>query len=91
MAVSAAYLTKIRRAVRIQTDTDMDAELTDIIEECRLTSSAWAYLQEIQRTKRTVSYWGLSVLLQGGNSGLNESDAESTRRLHDPTRRVKTA
>ena len=36
MAVSAAYLTKIRRAVRRNTSTDVDAELTDIIEECRL-------------------------------------------------------
>jgi len=36
MAVSAAYLTKIRRAVRINSDSDFDAELTDIIEECRL-------------------------------------------------------
>lgn len=36
MAVSAGYLTKIRRAVRRNTDTDVDAELTDIIEECRL-------------------------------------------------------
>ena len=35
MAVSAAYLAKIRRGVRILTDTDFDAELTDIIEECR--------------------------------------------------------
>ena len=36
MAVSAAYLTKIRRAVRRNTSVDVDAELTDIIEECRL-------------------------------------------------------
>jgi len=36
MAVNAAYLTKIRRAVRRVTSTDTDAELTDIIEECRL-------------------------------------------------------
>ena len=36
MAVSAAYLTKIRRAVRHNTSVDVDAELTDIIEECRL-------------------------------------------------------
>jgi len=35
MAVSAAYLTKIRRAVRINSDADFDAELTDIIDECR--------------------------------------------------------
>ena len=36
MAVSADYLAKIRRGVRINTDTDFDAELKDIIEECRL-------------------------------------------------------
>lgn len=36
MAVSAAYLTKLRRAVRRNTSTDVDTELTDIIEECRL-------------------------------------------------------
>lgn len=36
MAVGAAYLTKIRRSVRRNTGTDVDAELTDIVEECRL-------------------------------------------------------
>lgn len=36
MAVTEDYLAKIRRGVRINTDTDFDAELTDIIEECRL-------------------------------------------------------
>ena len=40
MAVTAAYLAKIRRGVRIQSDTDFDAELTDIIEECRLDLQA---------------------------------------------------
>ena len=36
MAVSASYLAKIRLAVRRNTSVDVDAELTDIIEECRL-------------------------------------------------------
>lgn len=36
MAVSPEYLTKIRRGVRRNTSVDIDAELTDIIEECRL-------------------------------------------------------
>lgn len=36
MAVSANYLGKVRRAVRRSTSTDVDEELTDIIEECRL-------------------------------------------------------
>lgn len=35
MSVTPAYLTKIRRGVRINQDDDFDAELTDIIEECR--------------------------------------------------------
>jgi hypothetical protein len=36
MTVSAGYLIKIRRSVRRNASTDTDAELTDIIEECRL-------------------------------------------------------
>lgn len=35
MAVSCDYLAKVRRAVRRNQSTDVDAELTDIIEECR--------------------------------------------------------
>ncbi len=36
MAVSTSYLAKVRRAVRINSDSDFDTELVDIIEECRL-------------------------------------------------------
>lgn len=36
MAVSLGYLAKIRRAVRRNTSADVDEELMDIIEECRL-------------------------------------------------------
>lgn len=35
MSVGAGYLTKIRFAVRRNTSVSVDAELTDIIEECR--------------------------------------------------------
>jgi hypothetical protein len=35
MAVSAGYLAKLRRAVRVGESTDIDAEITDLIEECR--------------------------------------------------------
>lgn len=35
MAVSDTYLAKLRRAVRRGQNTEVDAELTDIIEECR--------------------------------------------------------
>ena len=34
MAVSTNYLAKVRRAVRINSDSDFDTELVDIIEEC---------------------------------------------------------
>lgn len=36
MAVTENYLAKVRRGVRIQSDIDWNAELTDIVEECRL-------------------------------------------------------
>jgi hypothetical protein len=35
VAVSEAYLKKIRRGVRVEGSAEIDAELTDIIEECR--------------------------------------------------------
>ena len=35
MAVSTSYLAKVRRAVRINSDSDFDTELVDIIEQCR--------------------------------------------------------
>lgn len=35
MAVSDTYLAKLRRAVRRGQNTEVDAELTDIVEECR--------------------------------------------------------
>ena len=45
MAVQAAYLEKIRRAVRRNASTDVDEELTDIIEECRLDLQQLGVLQ----------------------------------------------
>jgi hypothetical protein len=56
MAVSAAYLAKIRRAVRRNTDTDVDAELTDIIEECRLDLQQLGVWKAKRQTKRTASF-----------------------------------
>ncbi len=37
---------KFRGAVRVQSDTDFDAELTDIIEECRLDLQALGVTSE---------------------------------------------
>lgn len=36
MAVTSGYLAKMRRALRIGQSADIDAEITDLIEECRL-------------------------------------------------------
>jgi hypothetical protein len=36
MAVSSDYLSKLRRAVRRNQSYEIDAEITDLIEECRL-------------------------------------------------------
>lgn len=35
MAVTSGYLAKMRRALRIGQSTDIDAEITDLVEECR--------------------------------------------------------
>ena len=35
MAVSDSYLNKVRFAVRRSSSTDVDSEITDLIEECR--------------------------------------------------------
>jgi predicted NUDIX family phosphoesterase len=35
VAVTETYLRKIRRAVRVNSDADIDSELIDIVEECR--------------------------------------------------------
>lgn len=35
MAVSIIYLSKLRRALRVGQNADIDAEITDLVEECR--------------------------------------------------------
>lgn len=46
MAVSVEYLAKIRRAVRRGQNNDTDAELTDLIEECRADLTGLGVLSE---------------------------------------------
>ena len=46
MAVSNEYLAKLRRAVRRGDNTEVNAELTDIIEECRLDLATVGVLKE---------------------------------------------
>ncbi len=79
MAVSAEYLTKIRRAVRRNTSADVDAELTDIIEECRLD------LQGLGVTSTKVNDETDSLILGAVRCfarwkfGLSNEDAEKNR------------
>lgn len=91
MAVTTAYLTKIRRAVRRNTSTDVDAELTDIIEECRLD------LQQIGVTETKATDETDSLILGAVRCfarwkfGLSNEDAEANREdymtLRDELRR----
>lgn len=79
MAVSAEYLAKIRRAVRRNASTDVDAELTDIIEECRLD------LQQLGVLKTKTEDESDSLILGAVRSfarwkfGLSNEDADKNR------------
>lgn len=46
MAVSESYLAKLRRAVRLGEHRETDAELTDLIEECRRDLAALGVRRE---------------------------------------------
>lgn len=79
MAVQAAYLTKVRRGVRRVASTDVDADLTDIIEECRLD------LQQLGVLKAKTDDETDSLILGAVRSfarwkfGLSNDDAEKNR------------
>lgn len=79
MAVGAGYLAKVRRAVRRNTSTDVDAELTDIIEECRLD------LQSVGVTSAMAGSESDSLILGAVRSfarwkfGLSNDDASANR------------
>ena len=91
MAVSYNYLAKIRRAVRRNTSTDVDTELTDIIEECRLD------LQQLGVLKAKTEDESDSLILGAVRSfarwkfGLSNEDAAANREdymmLRDELRR----
>ena len=90
MAVSAAYLTKVRRAVRRNQSTDVDAELTDIIEECRLDLQAPLASPPLKATDGNGQshFRGCpfvrSLEVRSGKRGRGTQP----RRLHAPKRRV---
>ncbi len=79
MAVTAAYLTKIRRAVRRNTSTDVDAELTDIIEECRLDLQQLGVLQTKAEDETDSLILGAVRSFARWKFGLSNEDAERNR------------
>lgn len=91
MAVTAAYLTKIRRAVRRNTSTDVDAELTDIIEECRLDLRQLGVLQTKAEDESDSLILGAVRCFARWKFGLSNEDAAANREdymnLRDELRR----
>jgi hypothetical protein len=93
MAVSAGYLTKIRRAVRRNTGTDVDAELTDIIEECRLDLQTLGISQTKAESETDSLILGAVRCFARWKFGLSNEDAEANRddymMLRDELRRKR--
>jgi hypothetical protein len=74
MAVTQAYLNKLRRAVRRKADIDIDAELTDIIDECRLDLASVGILQADDETDSLIL--GAVRCYVRWKFGLNSVDAD---------------
>ena len=79
MAVSTDYLTKLRRAVRRNADTDVDAELTDIIEECRLDLQQLGILSTKTADESDSLILGAVRSFVRWKFGLSNEDAERNR------------
>lgn len=79
MAVSAAYLTKIRRAVRRNASEDVDAELTDLIEECRLDLQQLGVLQSMTAIETDSLILGAVRSFARWKFGLSNEDAAANR------------
>lgn len=79
MAVTADYLAKIRRAVRRNTSTDVDAELTDIIEECRLDLQQLGVLKTKAEDETDSLILGAVRSFARWKFGLSNEDAERNR------------
>ena len=80
MAVSCNYLAKIRRAVRRNTSTDVDTELTDIIEECRLDLQQLGVLKTKEEDETDSLILGLSVFRKV-EIWVIQRDADKNRRI----------
>lgn len=79
MAVSLNYLNKIRRSVRRNSSADIDEELVDIIEECRLDLQELGVLKSKTEDERDRLILGAVRSFVRWKFGLSNEDAESNR------------
>ena len=79
MAVSSGYLAKVRRAVRRNASTDVDAELTDIIEECRKDLERLGVLEAKTNDETDSLILGAVRCFARWKFGLSNEDADKNR------------
>lgn len=91
MAVTAAYLAKIRNAVRRNSSADVDSELIDIIEECRLDLISIGVTTAKANSETDSLILGAVRCFARWRFGLSNDDAEQNRNdylmLRDELRR----
>jgi hypothetical protein len=83
MAVGAAYLTKLVRAVRMTAGTDINAELTDIIEECRAHLISLGVVATKANDETDELIRGAVRSYCRWKFGLSNEDAEKNRKDYD--------
>lgn len=93
MAVSTNYLAKIRRSVRRNENTETDAELIDIIEECRRDLETVGVTSEKTTDETDSLILGAVRCFARWKFGLSNNDAEANREdyfmLRDELRRKR--
>ncbi len=93
MAVSDAYLAKIRRSVRRVPDPVVDAELTDLIEECRLDLQSLGVLKKKAHDESDGLILGAVRCYARWKFGIANADADLNRddymQLRDELRKKK--
>lgn len=91
IVVAEAFLAKIRRAVRRNTSTDVDAELTDIIAECRADLISIGVTSAMANSETDSLILGAARCFARWKFGLSNEDAAANREdymmLRDELRR----
>lgn len=79
MAVSDEYLAKLRRAVRRNANEEVDAELKDIIEECRQDLASLGVLESKVNDEADPLILGAVRCFVRWKFGLDNDDAAANR------------